>query len=72
MSDTMTQELNEEIDRMELTIDKLRDALEECAAELFEWVTNEYGNVHPSQQRRYDRDMEPVLRARALLKEGLE
>ena len=50
-------------------IELLREALKECSDELAEWVTNHYAGstMYPTQQRRYDRDMEPVLRARALL-----
>jgi hypothetical protein len=50
-------------------IELLREALKECSDELAEWVTNHYASstMYPTQQRRYDRDMEPVLRARALL-----
>jgi hypothetical protein len=50
---------------------RLREALKECSDDLAELVKSQYPTpIHPSQQRRYDRDMEPVMRARALLKEG--
>jgi hypothetical protein len=46
----------------------LREALKECSDDLAELVKSQYPTpIHPSQQRRYDRDMEPVVRARALL-----
>jgi hypothetical protein len=45
------------------------DALKECADELAEWVQERYRVTlhHPSEKRRFDRDMEPVMRARAVL-----
>ena len=49
----------------------LEAALRECADDLAQWLEASYKPsgqpIHPSQQRRYERDMEPVLRARALL-----
>jgi phage replication-related protein YjqB (UPF0714/DUF867 family) len=49
-------------------IELLREALKECSDDLAELVKSQYPTpIHPSQQRRYDRDMEPVLRARDLL-----
>jgi hypothetical protein len=51
----------------------LREALKECSDELAEWVQEHYRGhdpsapPHPADKRRYDRDMEPVVRARALL-----
>ena len=48
----------------------LREALKECSDDLAEMVDSFYrrdGRIHPAEQRRYDRDMEPVVRARALL-----
>lgn len=48
---------------------KLRDALKECADDLEASVNAEYRDTlnYPSQKRKYDRDMGPVLRARSLL-----
>jgi hypothetical protein len=47
----------------------LRALLTECADELAEWVEHHYAATkdHPSEARRYERDMEPVRRARATL-----
>jgi hypothetical protein len=47
----------------------LRALLKECSDELAEWVEHHYAATkdHPSEARRYERDMEPVRRARAAL-----
>jgi hypothetical protein len=51
----------------------LEEALRECSDDLAEWVDSFYTGglgssiIHPSEQRRYERDMGPVIRARALL-----
>jgi hypothetical protein len=57
-----------DLDRVEKA--ELLDMLEELANELAAWVEDHYARTqdkYPSEKRRYDRDMEPVLRARALL-----
>ena len=50
---------------------EILEALEDLANECEEWVDAEYkddGEVyHPALQRKYDRDMETVLKARALI-----
>lgn len=49
------------------------EALEECAEDLEAYVRSQYegtaadGGVHPAIQRKYERDMEPVHKARAAL-----
>ena len=50
----------------------LEDALRECSDDLAEWIKSYYTggttlSIHPAEQRRYDRDMEIVVKARALL-----
>jgi hypothetical protein len=54
-------------------IARLRKLVEELASDLQAEVESRYcdgsGNlVHPSYQRRYERDMEPVIRANAALR----
>jgi hypothetical protein len=51
-------------------IERLREALNECADSLEAYVEHEYVNTkdHPAMAWRYERDMEDVYRARALLK----
>ena len=52
-------------------IKELVEALEDLANECEEWVDakyKEHGEVyHPALQRRYDRDVEPVLKTRQLI-----
>lgn len=52
-------------------ISALESSLSECSCDLEAELNARHkgnsANVHPSQQWRYDRDMEPVLRARKLL-----
>ena len=50
-------------------IEAMAEALEECAADLAEYVAAHYGRSaeYTSMKAKYARDMEPVLRARALL-----
>ena len=50
-------------------ISALEAALKECADDLEASVNAEYRGTldYPSQKRKYDRDMGPVLRARSLL-----
>lgn len=49
--------------------DELLEALWECQYELGIWVFEHYKTTlhHPSEERRYNRDMQPVFNARALL-----
>lgn len=50
------------------TIEALAAALKECADDLESEVNARYGSPpHPAMQRRYDRDIDPVVRARAAL-----
>lgn len=50
-------------------IERLRAALKECADELAEYVEHHYAKTkdYPSEKRRYDRDIAPVIEARKLL-----
>lgn len=50
-------------------IERLRAALKGCADDLEASVNAEYRGTldYPSQRRKYDRDMGPVIRARHLL-----
>lgn len=47
-------------------IEQMRAALKECADQLEKWVRANYAPV-PSEKRRYDRYMAPVIKARKLL-----
>jgi hypothetical protein len=52
--------------------ERLMALLEECAADLEACVEGDYPpevRKYPSMQRKYELDMEPVVRARALLAE---
>ena len=48
---------------------RLRALLAECADDLESWVEGNYAKTkdYPSEKRRYDRDIQPVLNARAAL-----
>lgn len=50
-------------------IERLRGLLKACADELEDQVEGHYAQTkdHPAMKRRYDRDMQPVLDARAAL-----
>jgi len=50
-------------------IERLHAALKECSDELADQVEGYYAKTkdHPAMKRRYDRDMRPVLDARAAL-----
>jgi hypothetical protein len=53
-------------------LSRLADALRECSDSLAAFVSREYGGTqhgYDVQRRAYDRDMAPVLHARALLEE---
>jgi hypothetical protein len=58
-----------EIRRLWAENEKLRVALLDCATDLQASVTHEYAGTldYPVMLRKYERDMEPVYRARALL-----
>lgn len=55
--------------RLDNEIERLRVSLRECSDDLATLIDDHYaGTLHyPSQKRRYDRDMDVVLRARAIL-----
>lgn len=50
-------------------IERLREALKECADDLESLVKAEYAPMldYPDKRRKYKRDLEPVIRARELL-----
>ena len=54
---------------LDVFVEQLRSALRACADDLEASVNAEYRGTldYPSQKRKYDRDMEPVNRARNLL-----
>lgn len=58
-----------EIDRLRTENAELREVLTECADDLQTELQYRYGypSIHPAMQRKFDRDMAPVERARALL-----
>ncbi len=61
-----------EIAALRARVEGLEAALRECADDLEAEVRATHGadhpdGIHPSQERKYERDMEPVDRARALL-----
>jgi hypothetical protein len=64
-----------ENDRLRAENVELREALTECADDLQTELEYRYGyplkngelNIHPAVQRKFDRDMAPVERARAIL-----
>lgn len=61
-----------EIAALKAENDRLRELLRECSDELEAEVNAHYGGTqhdYPSEKRRYDRDMDPVIRARSALKE---
>ena len=67
----------ERLQRIEVAARAVLAPLEECAGELEVLVDHEYKDtlMYPSQQRRHERDMEPVVQARAAhdaLKQALE
>jgi hypothetical protein len=60
----------DEITRLRAINADLLAVLQECADDLAELIESEYGNtqdVYPSQRRRYERDIAPVLKARAAI-----
>lgn len=59
----------EDCGRLSAEIERLRAALTECADDLEASVKAEYQGTldYPSQRRKFERDMEPVRKARALL-----
>lgn len=58
-------------ERAETTqLDRLQAALKECANDLEAEIDARYGRpVHPALAHQYERDMEPVQTARAILAE---
>jgi DNA gyrase/topoisomerase IV subunit A len=63
------QQLYAEHARLDAEIERLREALQECAGDLESYVDELYPSrtSYPGEQRRYERDIEPVRKARALL-----
>jgi hypothetical protein len=61
--------MTDERDKLRAEIERLREALRECADELEVVVEDRYRNTksYPSEKRKYDRDIAPVLKARDLL-----
>lgn len=57
-------------ERLRAEVEALRDALRDISDDLAERVDYEYPsrNTYPDSMRRYKRDMEPVEKARALLR----
>lgn len=58
-----------EREKLREDIAALREVLTDCADDLAVMLSNYYAASmeYPSQAKKYDRDMEPVLRARAVL-----
>lgn len=51
-------------------LQRTRDALKECSDDLAQRIEVAYAmtmDTYPSEKRHYDEDMEPVLKARALI-----
>lgn len=67
--DKAMSELKPELERLRAKNSELREALNECADDLQTELEHRYGypSIHPAMQRKFDRDMAPVERARALL-----
>jgi hypothetical protein len=61
--------MTDERDKLRAEIERLREALRECADELEVVVEERYRDIkdYPSEKRKYDRDIAPVLKARDLL-----
>jgi hypothetical protein len=57
------------LDAAEAENERLRAALKECAEDLEAMIEGYYSCTkdHPAMERRYERDMEPVRKARDLL-----
>jgi hypothetical protein len=61
-----------EIERLQAENARLREALKECADDLEAEITHRYGEMvpkYPRERLKRDKDMAPVLKARALLGE---
>ena len=61
--------MSDEYEAAQDEIERLHGLLKECADELAAQVEGQYAKTkdHPAMKRRYDRDMAPVLAARAAL-----
>jgi hypothetical protein len=61
--------MTDERDKLRAEIERLREALRDCADELEVVVEERYRDIkdYPSEKRKYDRDIAPVLKARDLL-----
>ena len=54
--------------RWQYECDSLRESLKECADDLEAELNDRYGELrHSAMQRQYNRDMDPVVKARAAL-----
>ena len=58
------------IERLVGMVDNLQTVLKDCSEELADQIEGHYAATkeHPAMKRRYDRDMQPVIRARNLIK----
>jgi len=58
------------VDSRDARIEALKIALRECADDLESEIKERYGaSIHPAMQRKYDKDMAPVIAAHKLLKD---
>lgn len=60
------------IEALAARVAKLEELLKECADDLSDSVEHYYEKTkdYPSEKRRYERDIEPVIKARAALGEA--
>lgn len=67
--DSSHKALGKQLAEVGRELDKMREALKECADDLEASVNAEYAGMldYPSMARKHARDMEPVKKARALL-----
>lgn len=72
--ETTTASLSREPAGLNLPSEEVRDALQECADDLEAAIDGIYkayedkeGKIHPAMAHKYERDMEPVRKARAIL-----
>ena len=60
-----------EIERLREENARLRDLLKECADDLEDAVNDQYGHIgKKAMPDRYERDMQPVIKARDAIREG--